>query len=305
MEGITGYIFRNAYHKFYGNIDKYFAPFMSPADRCPMNPKEKRDVIPENNDGIYLVPQILTCKSNHFIEAATELSYMGYSEINLNLGCPSGTVCSKGKGAGFLNDAEKLDVFLEDIYDYGLNNHMEISLKVRLGYINPDDFFDLLEIYNKYPVKELIIHPRVRNDYYKGKPRIEYFSYALERSRNKAIYNGNIFGKKDLDNLLENNIDISSLMLGRGLLYNPELCKYIKEDCDHKEFDYKNFRKFHDEIYMEYQKIMSPDINVLYRMKELWTYWRELFPDKDKIIKNLLKTKKYVEYESCLRQLGL
>lgn len=313
MEGITGYIFRNAYQKFYGNIDKYFAPFMSPADRCPMNPKERRDVIPENNTGLFLVPQILTCKSKHFIEAAAELSLLGYKEINLNLGCPSGTVCAKGKGAGFLSDTDKLDAFLEDIFDFSINNHIDISIKTRLGVHDPEEFYELLDVYNKYPIKEIIIHPRIRSDFYKGEPRIEYITYAVKNSRNKLVYNGDIF---TLDKFIEISSkegvsNIIDFMLGRGLLYNPELCEHIKSYSPtslqgyntSNQFDNERFKLFHDYVYREYQKIMSPDINVLYKMKELWTYWRVLFPDSDKVIKKLLKAKKYVEYESCIRQL--
>ncbi len=107
LEGITGYIFRNAYNDIYGHIDKYFAPFISPSEKCPITPRERKDLLPENNSRIYLVPQILTCKSNHFIEGAKELCAMGYKEVNLNLGCPSGTVCAKGKGAGFLPETLK------------------------------------------------------------------------------------------------------------------------------------------------------------------------------------------------------
>ena len=118
LEGITTYIFRNAFNGIYGNVDKYFAPFISPSEKCPMTPKERKDVAPENNANINLVPQILTCKSECFIDAAKELRAMGYGEVNLNLGCPSGTVCAKGKGAGFLPETLELQRFLDDIYAY-------------------------------------------------------------------------------------------------------------------------------------------------------------------------------------------
>ena len=112
LEGITGYIFRNAYNGIYGHIDKFFAPFISPSEKCPLTPRERKDVTPENNTGIYLVPQILACRPDFFIEAAKELHAMGYKELNLNLGCPSGTVCAKGKGAGFLPETLALQKFL-------------------------------------------------------------------------------------------------------------------------------------------------------------------------------------------------
>lgn len=302
LEGITGYIYRNAYEKLYGHIDKYFAPFMSPADNCAMNPKERKDVLPENNEGINLVPQILTCKSNHFIDALKELEAMGYKEANLNLGCPSGTVCAKGKGAGFLPDTDKLKAFLDDIYAYADNHGISISLKTRLGYYDPDEFYDLLEIFNEFPVSELIVHPRIRNDYYKGEPRQQYYAYALEHAKCPLVYNGNVFSKGDYNKLCEEHkTQIDTVMIGRGVISNPSLVDELLGDS--KEVDYKRFWQLHDTVYHEYQKVMAPDIHVLYRMKELWTYWKALFDGMDREMKHVLKAKKYVEYESALRQI--
>lgn len=303
LEGITGYIYRNAYEKLYGHIDKYFAPFMSPADNCAMNPKERKDVLPENNQGITLVPQILTCKSNHFIDALKELQQMGYREVNLNLGCPSGTVCAKGKGAGFLPETDKLNSFLEDIYTYGDANGVAISLKTRLGYYDADEFYDLLDIFNQYPVKELIVHPRIRNDYYKGEPRLDYYKYAIVNSKNPLVYNGNIFEKCDYKRIADKiGQPIECAMLGRGVITNPELACNLLKDTE-EAFDYKRFWEFHDIVYHAYQEVMSPDIHVLYRMKELWTYWKAMFPECEREMKHVLKAKKYVEYESALRTL--
>ena len=296
LEGITTYIFRNAFNGIYGNVDKYFAPFISPSEKCPMTPKERKDVAPENNAGIYLVPQILTCKSECFIDAARELRAMGYDEVNLNLGCPSGTVCAKGKGAGFLPETLELQRFLDNIYAYAESDNMKISIKTRLGYFNPDEFYDLVDIFNNFPVSELIVHPRIRSDFYKGEPRNEYFKYALERSRIPLVYNGNIFSCKDYSGLTDVfNSDLDPIMLGRGLISDPSLADKLKGSA--AETDLAKFKKLHDTLYHEYQKVMSPDINVLYKMRELWSYWQVLFDGKERELKKLLKAKKYEEYE--------
>ena len=296
LEGITTYIFRNAFNGIYGNADKFFAPFISPSEKCPMTPKERKDVSPENNAGIYLVPQILTCKSECFIDAARELRAMGYDEVNLNLGCPSGTVCAKGKGAGFLPETLELQRFLDNIYAYAESDNMKISIKTRLGYFNPDEFYDLVDIFNNFPVSELIVHPRIRSDFYKGEPRKEYFKYALERSRIPLVYNGNIFSCKDYSGLTDAfNSDLDPIMLGRGLISDPSLADKLKGSA--AETDYAKFRQLHDTLYHEYQKVMSPDINVLYKMRELWSYWQVLFDGKERELKKLLKAKKYEEYE--------
>ena len=299
LEGITGHIFRRAYNGIYGSdsIEKYFSPFLSPAEKCPITPREKRDITPENNEGIYLVPQILTCKSDYFIDATKELKSMGYTEVNLNLGCPSGTVCAKGKGAGFLPETLALQKFLDDIYSYAESDNMKISVKTRLGYYNPDEFYDLIDIFNAFPISELIVHPRIRTDFYKGEPRREYYAYALEHSMNPLVYNGNIFTVKDYEDLSGAfGSSLDPVMLGRGLISDPSLADKLKGVTS--ETDFVKLRKLHDTIYHEYQKIMSPDINVLFKMRELWTYWQVLFDGRERDIKKLLKAKKYADYES-------
>lgn len=301
LEGITGHIYRNIYESFYGNVDKYFAPFISPSEKYVMTPKEQKDLAPENNEGLYLVPQILTCKSELFIRAAQELQTMGYNEVNLNLGCPSGTVCAKGKGAGFLPETQALRSFLEDIYNFADTNKIAISLKTRLGFYDPDEFYDLVEIFNEFPVSELIIHPRIRGDYYKGEPRQEYYLYAMEHAHAPLVYNGNIFAQDDYAKLCSRaGGQVDTIMLGRGVIANPSLVDELREG---KAFDVRCFWEFHDKIYGEYCKIMSPDINILYKMKELWTYWRQSFDGVDREIKALLKAKKCSEYESILSKI--
>jgi tRNA-dihydrouridine synthase len=299
LEGITGHIFRNAYNEIYGHIDKYFAPFISPSEKCPITPRERKEVTPENNQGFCLVPQILTCRSEHFIEGARELQAMGYKEINLNLGCPSGTVCAKGKGAGFLPETLALQKFLDDIYSYAGSDGVKISIKTRLGYFNPDEFYDLLDIFNKYPVSELIVHPRIKSDFYKGEPRKEYYAYALEHSKCPLVYNGNIFSAKDYEEYSGSfGTGLDPVMLGRGLISDPSLADKLKGFT--AETDFAKFKRLHDTIYHEYQKVMSPDINVLYKMRELWSYWQTLFDGKERDIKRLLKAKKYEEYEDVV-----
>jgi len=296
LEGITGYIFRNAYHDIYGYGGKYYAPFISPSENCPMTPRERKDITPENNSGINLVPQILTCRSDCFIVAGRELKDMGYGEVNLNLGCPSDTVCAKGKGAGFLPETTALRKFLDDIYSYAEEDGLKISIKTRLGYYAPEEFYDLVEIFNAFPVSELIVHPRIRSDFYKGEPRREFYAYALEHARCPLVYNGNIYTPEDYDDLGRTfGTPPDTVMLGRGLISDPSLIDKLQGRAE--ETDFVKFRKLHDMLYHEYQKVMSPDINVLYRMKELWTYWRTLFDGKDREIKRLLKAKKYAEYE--------
>lgn len=297
LEGITGYIFRNTFDKYYGGLDKYFAPFMSPADNCAITPKERRDVTPLNNEVGYLVPQILTKKSWHFMDAAEVLIGMGYKEINLNLGCPSGTVCAKGKGSGFLSETYELDCFLSDIYEFADKNNIYISIKTRVGRYEEEEWEELLAIYNKYPIYELIIHPRVGMDYYKGSPRMTTFKYAVSKSVNPIVYNGDILTVADIENIKLIDNKSEAIMIGRGLLRNPELLC-----AGDKAFDYRRFLEFHNELFDEYRKILSPDKNILFKMKELWTYWASLF-NEERMVKNILKAKRCDEYELEVKKL--
>ena len=302
LEGVTGYIFRKVYNEIYGHVDKYFAPFITPAENCPITPRERKDLTPENNKGIHLVPQILTCRSEHFIESAKALADMGYHEINLNLGCPSGTVCAKGKGAGFLQDTSALQKFLYDIYGYSESDDMKISIKTRLGYQEPQEFKTLMDIFNSFPVSELIVHPRIRTDFYKGEPRKEYFAYALEHAKCPVVYNGNIFTTADYEEFSGVfGTTLDPVMLGRGLVSDPSLAGKLKGTAT--ETDFAKLKKLHDTVYHEYQKVMSPDINVLYKMRELWTYWQVLFEGNERDIKRLLKAKKYAEYEAIANRI--
>ncbi len=299
LEGITSYVYRNAVSGIFGHVDKYFAPFISPSEKYTMTPRERKDIDPENNNIQNLVPQILTCRSDCFIAAARDLKTMGYKEINLNLGCPSGTVCTKGKGAAFLPETLALQRFLEDIYSYVESDNMKISIKTRLGYYNPDEFYDLVDIFNRFPVSELIVHPRIRSDFYKGEPRKEYYAYAMEHSKCPLVYNGNIFSVKDYDDLSSSfGRSPDTIMLGRGLISDPSLADKLTGFAS--ETDYTKFRQLHDTVYREYQKIMSPDINVLYKMRELWSYWQAVFEGKERDIKRITKAKKYAEYEDSV-----
>ena len=190
LEGITGWIFRSAVHECFGGFDKYFVPFIRPNQMGHFSAREKKDILPEHNEGMYTVPQILTNRPEDFIRTAHKLREYGYEEINLNLGCPSKTVVTKGRGAGFLADPDRLDAFLDEVFE---KCAVRISVKTRLGMDEPEEFCYLLEIYNKYPMEELIIHPRVQKDFYKNTPDLKVFAEALAKSRNPVCYNGDIF----------------------------------------------------------------------------------------------------------------
>lgn len=297
MEGITGHIYRNAYEKYFGNIDKYFTPFIVPNESRSLKTKELRDVLPENNEGMNIVPQILTNDSAGFIVTARKLQQLGYNEINLNLGCPAGTVVSKGRGSGFLAKRDELDKFLEEIYKI---DDMKISIKTRLGRDDYEEFYELIKIYNKYPLEELIIHPRTRQDFYGNTPNLEVFKDAITLSKASVCYNGDIFTKGDYENIVKTFPEIDKVMLGRGILANPGL---INEINGSEIMDKKILRDFHDELFNGYRELLKEDKNAMYRMKELWGYMIYMFSDNKKYAKKIKKAQKAVDYHQAIASL--
>lgn len=298
MEGITTFIYRNAFARHYGDIDKYFTPFLSNKN---LNYKEINEVLPEHNKGLSVVPQILTNQSDVFLSIAAILANYGYREVNLNLGCPSGTVVAKKRGAGFLGTPDTLDAFLGEIFD---QCPLEISIKTRIGMETVDEWEKLLAIYGKYPVKELIVHPRLQKDFYDGTPHVETFRSAQERPGALPLcYNGDIISKASYDKITGKLMPVERIMLGRGVLANPTLPTTLKKqipETSPSADDLKIFRAFHDEILEGYKDIMSGDQPVLFRMKELWSYMRKYPGLTDKHLKQIRKCKRIDEYRSII-----
>lgn len=306
LEGLTTYIFRNAYAKHFGHIDKYYTPFLSLHKDKEFNHKERQEVSPQNNEGLWVVPQVLTNSAEDFLRAAHTLKSLGFEEVNLNLGCPSGTVVPKKKGAGMLEDPVYLEHFLEECFE---KTPLKISIKTRLGMEEEEEWNKILAIYNRFPLEELIVHARVREDYYKKPVRWEAFGKALAESRCPVCYNGDIFTVEDYARLTERFPKLEAVMLGRGLLRNPGLAEAITTgECngnqENSEDYYTKLRAFHDELYIGYQQIMSGDRNVLFKMKEFWSYLLYSFPNMEKRLKSLHKLKTCSEYESWLRIKG-
>lgn len=298
LEGITGFLYRNAFHKaFLPEITKYFSPFISPGPNQSLTNKELRDILPENNKDINLIPQVLTNSASDFLSLSERLKAMGYDEVNINLGCPSGTVVSKKRGAGLLGEKELLESMLDEIYS---KTDMKVSLKTRIGLESADEFSELLEIYNKFPVHELIIHPRVRVDFYKGKPDMEAFDLAVRNTELKLCYNGDIFSKSDFERIKNTYPELDSVMIGRGFLRNPMLYDCIESGVSP---DKLKIKAFHDLLVEEYSEYMSGERPVLFKMKEILSYMLDLFEDSEKAGKKIKKTTSIAAYEDAVEQL--
>ncbi len=296
MEGITTWVYRNAYHKYFYPMDKYFTPFLVPHIHKDFNDREKNEILPEHHTGQKLVPQILTNCAEDFVRTANALKAYGYEEVNLNLGCPSGTVVSKGRGAGFLREPEKLDRFFDTVF---ANLDMRISVKTRIGIYEPEEFEGLLEIYNRYPLEELIIHPRVRQEFYKNHPNMEVFEKACENSANPLCYNGDLCTAEEIQRFGSRYPQVKAVMIGRGILKNPGL---VGEAKGHEKAGKERLRKFHDQIYHDYRSIMSGDKNTVFKMKEFWSYLISSFEEGEKCWKKIKKSQTAAAYEAAVEE---
>lgn len=299
LESVTTWIYRQAHAKIYGRLDKYFIPFLEPHEKRDFKTRELQEILPEHNENIYAVPQILTNRSEGFIKLAKALKDWGYEEINLNLGCPSKTVVTKGKGSGFLAKPEELERFLTEIFD-ALSGEVKISVKTRIGKEDPEEFPALLKLFNKYPMEELIIHPRVQKDGYGNVPRLELYELAEKQSVNPLCYNGDLYTREQIRNFAERFPGTERLMFGRGFLRDPGLL--YNEGKDSKNI-FEKFWAFHDLVYEGYQERNMGDRNVLFKMKELWSYQVYQFSEPERLFKTFKKVQDCNEYEQMIRNL--
>lgn len=291
MEGVTGALFRQIHSRHFLGVDKYYIPFVSPGREHVFSRRDRGELAPESNRGLRAVPQLLTCRAEDFLWAADWLAELGYEEVNLNLGCPSGTVTAKAKGSGLLRDPEELDRFLDRIFS---SVRIAVSIKTRVGFQSPEEFKALLACFRRYPWSELIIHPRVREDFYKGRVRMEAFTQAVEEGLAPLCYNGDLTVPSEIAALEARFPTVDRVMLGRGLVGDPALAAKAKGG---PPADRETLRRFHDDLYEGYAEAFASRHNAMLRMKELWSYLIWLFSDSERHGKALKKARTTDQYE--------
>ena len=293
LEGLTDSIYRRLHHKYFPGIDRYYMPFLSPTIHRQLTHKEDRELPVADSVDFVAIPQILTKVPEDFLWAAEQCAQRGYSEVNLNVGCPSGTVVSKGKGSGMLRNPEELDRFLDAVF---AGCPIDITVKTRLGLETAEEFPTLLEVFNRYPIKELTVHPRVRKDFYREAVREEWFQYAYENSRNPLCYNGNLCTKEDIETISQKYPKVESVMLGRALIGDPGMLCPAGTTAD-------TLKAFHDELMEEYIRVFGTARNAMFRMKENWGFLHKRFDDTDRLWKKLRKTTDIQEYMAITEEI--
>lgn len=305
MEEVTGYVFRNVSAKFFGGVDKYFTPFITPSQKRILKTRDGREINPEHNSGLNVVPQILTKDTVGFGELAAYLGTLGYHELNINLGCPSNTVAGKGKGSGMLRNPADVRKFLDGVFDgpdtvFREFPDMKISVKTRLGYDSDTDFDELLEVYNDFPISELVIHPRIQKDFYKGALRMDVFRAYADKVKAPLCYNGDITDVSSFERISGEFPSLDSAMIGRGAVANPAIFREIRTG---RKADTKEMTEFIKALYEEYSSEFGPS-DAVFKMKEVWSYFHVNFPDSERELRKIQKAKSPADYLDAVRFLG-
>ena len=288
MEGVTDAVFRRVHRRRFGGVRKYFMPFISPSYSLTFNRREKFDMSPAQNAGMPAVPQILTNNAAYFEAVAVMLRDMGYTELNLNLGCPSGTVTAKGKGSGLLREPDRLKALLDGIFSHPV---LPVSVKTRIGYEQAEEWPRLLDIYRQYPFSEMIVHPRTRQEFYQGTPHRE----ACGILKQPYIYNGDLFTAGQIADARASLPQLSGVMLGRGLVANPALAR---EALGGERLCREELRAFHDDLYAEYLRFW-PESAVIGRMHLIMKYFCGCFEDGQRVVRRLRRVRTAEEYEQA------
>lgn len=295
LDGITKSVFRRTWQEFFGGADRFFIPFFSPTDQHILTPRDRREL--ENPLGLPLVPQVMTRRAADFLWALEVLADMGFREANLNLGCPSGTVTAKGKGSGLLADPDRLDRFLDGVFSHA---PVPVSVKTRLGYQTPEEFPRLLEIFNRYPIACLTIHPRVRPEKYRGQVHLDSFALAMAESKNPVCYNGDLVSVPGVRALEARFPNLGAAMIGRGAIADPALFRRLRGGPAATR---EELRTFTEELYQAYQDFYGQAAPASQRMKEIWFYLIHLFEGGERLGGRMRRSRGPRAYEELEAQI--
>jgi tRNA-dihydrouridine synthase B len=301
IQGTTDRIFRNLFPQYFHGVDYAIAPFVSATGKLKPDFPGLFELSPDRNQGLPTVPQIMGTQPENFVLIANRLFEMGCAVINWNLGCPFRMVVKKGRGAGMLCYPDRIESFLDRVMPQLKPN---LSVKLRIGLKDPDDALALIPIFNRYPLEELIIHPRTGAQMYEGKVDLDRFEQCLSLSKHRVVYNGDIVSPQNLEALARRFLFVNRWMIGRGLMENPFLAEEIKA-FPPRSFQEKVhvLKAFHDHLFAEYSAVLSGPGHKVNKMKEIWTFMTGFFENRDKVRKMIHKTHSPDHYLGVVQQI--
>ncbi len=302
FQGITDVVYRNVFMKHFGGIDKLYTPFFTGIQKDNSRSLRGEEIDPRFNDVKIVVPQILSNTAEEIIRFANQCKSMGYTEFNLNMGCPFPRVANKTRGCGLMADYQRTTAMLEEV----CNNidGIKFSIKCRLGYYSPDEIFKFIETFNTLSFSEIIIHPRIGKQMYTGEASLEKFKELIPLINKSLVYNGDIYTVEKYKSVVENiSTDITHTMLGRGLLTNPFLAEDIKQINDNQKDRQLRLHNFVVNLYVERLRHAGGSPKIIGSMKELWKYMMNIFDDPQNVWRNVKKVNHLDEYEEAVEKI--
>ncbi|MFY7988156.1 MAG: tRNA dihydrouridine synthase [Flavobacterium sp.] len=301
LQGFTDFRFRNAFHKYFGGIDTFYSPYIKLNGKMVIKGSYQRDILPENNTTLEVIPQIITNDADEFLFVAKYIRELGYKELNWNLGCPYPMVAKCGMGSGLISNTSQIQHILKRVHN---ETDVVVSMKMRMGYENPKEILDVFPILEQYPIKNIAIHARIGKQLYKGGVDLDSFQKCLEISKQKIYYNGDITSVAKYKELQERFPTIDHWMIGRGLIADPFLPSMIKNNTtEYPKNRFEIFEAFHDEIYREYDAYLQGPTPIRMKMLGFWEYFSESFSNPQKTFKKIKKAGNSKNYEAAVKEI--
>ncbi len=287
LQGFTDFRFRNAFHHFFGGIDTFYAPYIRLDCKMIIKSSYQRDLNPENNTTLEVIPQVMTNDADEFLFVVKYIQALGYKELNWNLGCPYPMVTKQGMGSGLICNPEKINHILERAHN---ETDVIVSMKMRMGYETPEEILDVFPILDNYPLKNIAIHARIGKQLYKGGVNLEAFQKCVESTKHKLYYNGDITSVAKFQEMQNRFPSIDHFMIGRGLIADPFLPSMIKNNTtEYPSNRWDIFREFHDTIYQQYDAALSGPTPIKMKMLGFWEYFSQSFSNPQKTYKKIKK----------------
>ncbi|WP_297867789.1 tRNA-dihydrouridine synthase family protein [uncultured Flavobacterium sp.] len=301
LQGFTDFRFRNAFHKYFGGIDTFYSPYIKLNGKLVVKGSYERDILPENNNTLEVIPQIITNDAEEFLFVAKYVQQFGYKELNWNLGCPYPMVAKCGMGSGLISNTSQIEHILKRVHN---ETDIIVSMKMRMGYENPTEILEVFPILDQYPIKNIAIHARIGKQLYKGGVDLESFQKCLNHTKHKIYYNGDITSVTKFKELQEQFPSIDHWMIGRGLIADPFLPFMIKNNTtEYPKKRFEIFEAFHDEIYREYDAYLQGPTPIRMKMLGFWEYFSESFSDPQKTYKKIKKAGNAKNYEKIVKEI--
>ena len=301
LQGFTDFRFRNAFHKHFGGIDTFYSPYIKLNGKLVVKGSYERDILPENNDTLEVIPQIITNDAEEFLFVAKYVQQFGYKELNWNLGCPYPMVAKCGMGSGLISNTSQIEHILKRVHN---ETDIIVSMKMRMGYENATEILDVFPILEQYLIKNIAIHARIGKQLYKGGVDLDSFQKCLDTSKQKIYYNGDITSVAKFKELQERFPSIDHWMIGRGLIADPFLPSMIKNNTtEYPKNRLEIFEAFHDEIYREYDAYLQGPTPIRMKMLGFWEYFSESFSNPQKTFKKIKKAGNSKNYEAAVKEI--